>query len=99
MIGFWVTKRQLLEAQHRMRLFIREQLTNMEERIMAGQQDAVDQITAAINQGVEELNTEIQRLGQANPAVDLSGLQAIADRLASDNIPAAPPVDPEEPVV
>lgn len=98
MIGFWVTQKRFWESQRRMRDFIRKSLTEMEARIMAGQQDAVNEVTAAINSGVEELYAEIQRVSAENPGVDLSGLQAIAERLKGDNIPAAPPVDPAPPV-
>jgi len=75
----------------------------MEALIMATQAD-VDALTAQdeqvnvrLNQGVNELKDEIDRLGESNPEVDLSGLtsalaplETLASDLENDNIPAAP---------
>lgn len=61
----------------------------------ATQQQQLDTIVAAITQGVTELRDEIARLAEANPAVDFTAAQALADALATDNIPAVavePPV-------
>ena len=58
---------------------------------MATTQEQLDTLTDAINTGVQELRDEIQRLSSVPPEeVDFTRLQAIADALAGDNIPAAP---------
>ena len=63
---------------------------------MATVQEQLDTIIAKITQGVEELRGEITRLATANPAVDFTAAQSLADALATDNIPAVV-VPPEEP--
>ena len=61
------------------------------EIIMSENQDKLDALTAAVNNGVQELRDEINRLASLPPEqVDFTQLQAIADALAGDNIPAAP---------
>ena len=61
---------------------------------MATTQEQLDTIVSAIATGVQELRDEITRLAAANPAVDFTAAQALADALASDNIPAVePPTD------
>ena len=61
---------------------------------MASTQEQLDSIVAQIKQGVEELRTEIARLAAANPAVDFTDAQALADALATDNIPAVAVEEP-----
>lgn len=61
------------------------------EELMSENQDRLDALTDAVNTGVQELRDEINRLASLPPEeVDFSRLQAIADGLAGDNIPAAP---------
>lgn len=63
---------------------------------MTTAQDFVNELTSRISSGVQELRDEIRRLASLPPEqVDFSGLIAIADGLAADNIPAdpAPPVE------
>lgn len=68
-----------------------QQIRDLLETFMATTQEQLDALTDAINQGVAELRDEIQRLSSVPPEdVDFTRLQAIADALAGDNIPAAP---------
>ena len=78
-------------------------LTEKMEVAMATLQEQLDTLTGAVAAGVSELRDEIARLAAlpAGEPVDFTALQGIADALAGDNIPAAPPVEPpvEEPPV
>ena len=71
-------------------------LTEKMEESMATLQEQLDALTTAVSTGVQELRDEIARLDAlpAGETVDFSKLQGIADALAGDNIPAAPPVEP-----
>jgi hypothetical protein len=65
---------------------------------MSEVQDQLDTLTTAVQSGVQELRDEINRLASLPPEqVDFSRLQAIADALGSDNIPAAPVEPTPEP--
>lgn len=77
---------------------------------MSETQASVDALAAELGgvgsllvQGVQELRDEIDRLQAVNPAINLDGIRdkvvgikALAEALASDNIPAAP-VDVPDP--
>jgi methyl-accepting chemotaxis protein len=104
---YWVTPEQLAHHHNSIATQIRKATTTIERLIMATQEDVqalADQLSAVseqISAGVQELDDEIARLGTANPALDLAplsdklaGLQAVADQLANDNVPAAPVVEP-----
>lgn len=57
---------------------IEQTQTILGEKIMATQAD-IDALTAQLNADVEAINAEIAALQAANPALDLSGLQAAVD--------------------
>ena len=71
-------------------------LTTKMEDSMAILQEQLDVLTTAVSSGVTELRDEIARLDAlpAGETVDFTALKAIADGLAADNVPAAPPVEP-----
>lgn len=90
----WVTPEQFSTSARKTRAVIRDCTTKL-EAMMSETQDKLDALTDSVNTGVAELKAEIDRLA-ALPAeqVDFTQLQALADRLASDNIPAAPAEEP-----
>jgi len=61
---------------------------HMKETLVAAQSD-IDAITAELGTALANIQAEIAALQAANPALDLSALQAAADALAA----VAPPAD------
>lgn len=94
----WATPEQVAAAHTMTRAQFHARFDKLEE-IMATTQEQLDSLTDAVQTGVAELKTEIDRLAAipAGEPVDFTKLQALADSLAADNIPAAPPVE-ETPV-
>lgn len=69
---------------------IEQTQTILGERIMATQAD-IDALTAQLTADVDAINAEIAALQAANPALDLSGLQAAVDA-ATATANSVPPV-------
>lgn len=58
---------------------------------MAVTQADLDALAASVSSDVAAINAEIAALQQANPALDLSGLQAAVASLDTTANPPAPP--------
>lgn len=109
----WASPEDVRAAHKTTRRLIRDGFAKLEGLIMATQADVnalagqVRDVGAQLVQGVGEVQTELERVA-AELNVDLSPIsdalapvRQLADQLANDNIPAAPPVEPpvEEPPV
>lgn len=91
----WATPFDVSTSDRKTRALIRERADRIERMIMT-QQENFDAQLDRVNAGVQELRDEIARLASlpAGETVDFSRLTELADRLATDNVPAAP-VEPE----
>lgn len=91
----WLQPDQFSTSQRKTRALIRERSDRIERMIMT-QQEAFDAQFDRVQSGVQELRDEIARLAAlpAGETVDFSRLTALADNLATDNVPAAAP-EPE----
>lgn len=89
---FPVTRAEFLrrvESIERHLMAVEESVTRIGERLMSTQAD-VDALTQAVTSDVEAINAEIAALQNANPALDLSGLQTAVQSLndTASNPPA-----------